>query len=150
MTAKLIAMGNTLMKDDAIGIELARLIEKNLIERNIEVVYVETDVQYGISKVKEEDYIFILDAGHYGKSIGEITTLSLNNFTSNKKISSGHSYNFLDLLKIYYSNIQGEIFAIEVKEVDFGIGLSNLLQEKLKNISEEILIRIDKNINLRR
>ena len=144
MNKKVIAMGNTLMKDDAIGIEVAKEIEAKLLEQGIEVIYGETDVQYSISNIQEDDYIFILDAASYGKSPGEITSLPLNTFVSNKKGYCGHNYSVLDLLKLYYPNVKGKIYAIEIKEVEFGLGLSSVLQDKLKVISEDILGKIHK------
>ena len=144
MNKKVIAMGNTLMKDDAIGIEVAKEIEAKLLEQGIEVIYGETDVQYSISNIQEDDYIFILDAACYGKSPGEITSLPLNTFVSNKKGYCGHNYSVLDLLKLYYPNVKGKIYAIEIKEVKFGLGLSSVLQDKLKVISEDILGKIHK------
>lgn len=146
MSIKVIAMGNVLMKDDAIGIEVTKEIEEKLLEKNIEVIYGETDIQHSISSIRENDYIIILDAACFEKNPGEITFLSLNEFNSNKKGYSQHSYSFLDLIKIYYPNIQGEIYAIEVKEVEFGFGLSLILQEKLKIISEQILNKINNSI----
>lgn len=147
MSIKVIAMGNVLMKDDAIGIEVTKEIEEKLLEKNIEVIYGETDIQHSISLIKEDDYIIILDAACLEKNLGEITLLSLNELTSNKKGYSQHSYSFLDLVKIYYPNIQGEIYAIEAGEVEFGFGLSCILQQKLKIISEQILIKIEASIN---
>lgn len=144
MNKKVIAMGNTLMKDDAIGIEVAKEIEAKLLEQGIEVIYGETDVQYSMSNIQEDDYIFILDAACYGKSPGEITSLPLNTFVSNKKGYCGHNYSVLDLLKLYYPNVKGKIYAIEIKEVEFGLGLSSVLQDKLKVISEDILGKIHK------
>ena len=146
MSKKVIAMGNTLMKDDAIGIEVAKEIEEKLLKKGIEVIYGETDVQYSMSNVQEDDYIFILDAAYYGKDPGKIMYLPLNNFVSTKKRCSAHSYSFLDLLKLYYPSVKGEIYAVEIEEVEFGIGLSSGLQEKLKVISEEILDKIEKSI----
>jgi len=143
---KVIAMGNVLMKDDVIGIEVAKGIEERLLERGIEVIYAETDVQYGISNIQEDDYIFILDAAYYAREPGEITCLPLNTFISKKKGYSQHNYSFLDLLKLYYPSVKGEIYAIEVKEVEVGFGLSFVLQEKLEVISKEILDKIEKTI----
>lgn len=143
MSVKVIAIGNILMKDDAAGIEVAREIEGKLLSKGVEVIYGETDFQYCISKVREEDYIFILDAAHYGKSPGEVTFLPLNSFGCRKKEYSPHSYSFLDLLQLFYPHVQGEVCAIEIEEVEFGFGLSALLQEKLKGISEEILNKIE-------
>ncbi|MFW2488135.1 hydrogenase maturation protease [Clostridium chromiireducens] len=144
---KVIAIGNMLMRDDAIGIEVAKGIEEKLLEKEIEVIYAETDAQYGISNIEKDDYIFVLDAAYYGKEPGEITCLPLNDFISKKKGYSQHNYGFLDLLKLYYPSVKGEICAIEVKEVEFGIGLSSALQEKLKVISKDVLDKIEKYIN---
>jgi hydrogenase maturation protease len=143
MSMKVIAIGNVLMKDDAIGIEVAKKIGKKLEQKNIEVFYGETDIQYSISNIKDDDYLFVLDAACYGKHVGEITCLSISAFISNKKGYLQHNYNFLDLLKIYNPKIKGKIFAIKVKEVDFGLGLSIELQEKLEVISEEIINKIE-------
>lgn len=143
MRIKVIVIGNILMRDDAIGIEIGKEIERKLLEKGIEVIYGETDLQYSISSVNEEDYIIILDAAHYRKNPGEITILPLNTFISNKKGYSQHSYSFLDLLKLYYPNVQGEIYGIEVKEVEIGLGLSEYLRKKIKAISKEILSQID-------
>jgi hydrogenase maturation protease len=141
---KVIAIGNVLMKDDGIGIEVAKVVEEKLLEKNIEVIYAETDIQYGISNIQEDDLIFVLDAAHYGKNPGEITRLPLNDFSNNKKGYSQHNYSFLDLLKLYYPSVKGEIYGIEVKEVEFGFGLSSALHEKLEVISKEILEEIEK------
>lgn len=143
MRVKVIAIGNILMRDDAIGIEIVKEIEEALLKKGIEVIYGETDFQYIISGVEEDDYIIILDAACYGKEPGEITFLPINTFVSKKKGYSQHSYSFLELLKLYYPNIKGYIYGIEVKEVEFRLGLSRFLQEKVKYISKEILGQID-------
>ena len=143
MSVKVIAIGNILMKDDAIAIEVAKDIEGELLEKGIEIIYGETDFEYCISMTREEDYIFILDAAHFGKKPGEVTFLPLNKFSSTKVGYTQHSYSFLDLLKLFYPHIQGEICAIEIDEVEFEFGLSPLLQEKLKGISEKILSKIE-------
>jgi len=143
MSVKVIAIGNILMRDDAIAIEVAKEIEEELLEKGIVVIYGETDFEYCISKVSEEDYIFILDAAQLGKSPGEVAFLPLNDFDFKKRGYTQHSYSFLDLLKLFYPNIQGEICAIEIEEVEFSLGLSPRLQEKLKDISEKILNKIE-------
>jgi hydrogenase maturation protease len=140
---KVIAIGNVLMRDDGIGIEVAKKIEEKLLEKNIKVIYGETDVQYSIASVKEDDYIFILDAAYHGKNPGEVTCLQLDNFISKKRGYSQHNYNFLDLLKLFYPNVKGQIYGIEVSNVEIGFGLSEELQEKLEVISKKILDEIE-------
>jgi hydrogenase maturation protease len=136
---KLIAMGNILMKDDAVGLELAKKLEERLIEKNIEVIYSETDFQYCFSNVSERDFVIILDASCFGKGPGEITVISLKDYTPQRKNCTQHSYSFLDLIRLYYVNIQGIVIAIEVKEVKFDLGLGKELQEKLKDIAVQVM-----------
>lgn len=150
MSFKVVAMGNMLMKDDGAGIEVAKKIEEELVEKNIEVIYGETDIEYIISRISEKDYIFVLDAACYGKNPGEITSLPLNAFVSKKKSCYGHDYSFLDLMKVYCPDIRGEVYGIEVSQVEFGLGLSHELQNCIGNISKEILNKIYKKIAMER
>jgi hydrogenase maturation protease len=143
MSVKVISIGNVLMKDDAIAIEVTRKIEKVLLEKGIEVICGETDFEYCVSKVSERDYLFIIDAANFGRSPGEVTFLPLNSFDARNMLYTQHCYSFLDLLKLFFPHIQGELFAIEVQKVEFGFGLSVILQEKLEDICEKILNKIE-------
>ena len=150
MSFKLIAIGNVLMKDDAIGIKVAEEIEEELLKLGVNVVYGETSLQHCISSVEEEDYIIILDSAYYGKSVGEITIEDIDKYISKKVEASQHIYSFLDLLKLYYPNIKGIILGIEVEEIDFGIGLSSTLKKNLKLISNKVLKIVEKINNERK
>lgn len=149
MSLKLIAIGNVLMKDDAIGIKVAEEIEIELLKLGVNVIYGETNIQHCISSIEKDDYIIILDSAYYGKSIGEITIEDIDKFTSKKVEASQHKYSFLDLLKLYYPNIKGIILGIEVEEIYLDIGLSNNLKKSFKSISNNILNNIKKIINER-
>lgn len=142
MNVKVIAIGNRLMKDDGVGMEVLKLMEDNLIKKNVSVIYGETDIDYSIANVKEDDYIFIIDGASYKKDLGQITYISLDDF-EDKKEGFQHSYNFLDLLKFYYPNIKGKVYGIEIEDVTFGLGLSSDIKNKLNFISEEILKDIE-------
>ena len=135
---KLIAMGNVLMKDDGIGIFAAKAMEEELKAKGVEVIFGETDFGYCISKVNDFDTVIILDAASYGKSPGEISILPLNQYTCDYNGYTQHSYNLLDILKLYYPNLEGDILAIEVKEITFGFGLTQELQKKKKDIINKI------------
>lgn len=146
MSVKLIALGNVLMKDDAIGIEVAKEIEDMLKEYNIEVIYGETDISYCLTQIDKNDIIFVVDAASYGVNPGDITVIPIHGFSSNGIKHTQHNYNLLDLLKLYYPDIKGEIFAVKINEVEFHYGLSLILQKKLKTISKEVFYRIQNDI----
>ncbi|WP_261784606.1 hydrogenase maturation protease, partial [Clostridium sporogenes] len=127
------------MGDDGIAIEIAKNIQGFLKKNNIEVIIGETDFEYCLSNIKKDDFLFILDAGYYGKKIGDITTLSLDNYTSHKKGYTQHSYSFIDLVKLYYKETKGYILAIEVSNIDYTLEISKELKANMNKISNEII-----------
>ncbi|MBE6056827.1 hydrogenase maturation protease [Clostridium sporogenes] len=146
MAIKVIAIGNIIMGDDGIAIEIAKNIQGFLKKNNIEVIIGETDFEYCLSNIKKDDFLFILDAGYYGKKIGDITTLSLDNYTSHKKGYTQHSYSFIDLVKLYYKETKGYILAIEVSNIDYTLEISKELKANMNKISNEIISIIIKEI----
>lgn len=140
MSVKLIALGNVLMKDDGIGIEVSRQIEKRLADFGIDVIYGETDYNYGLSMLKEDDFLFVIDAAIYGKTPGEITSFPLESYVSENNDSK--RINFIDRLKDYFPDIKGIVLAVEVSEVEFHYGLSTELQRKVNVIADEVVREI--------
>lgn len=139
MSTKLIALGNVLMRDDGIAIEVARRIEDILRKKGIEVIYGETDYGYCITRINENDHILLLDAACIGKNPGEVTVLPLDCTKSYYRKANHHDYSLIDLLGIYFPSVNAEIIAIEVNEVNIYIGLSNLLKERINEISKTVL-----------
>lgn len=143
MSVKLVAMGNVLMKDDGIAIAVTQQIEKELIEKEITIIYGETDFEYCISRVQENDFVIVLDAALTGKMPGKVTARPLNKFPIQKRQYTQHSYHFLDLLKLYYPQADGVILTIEISEIAFEYGISTILQGKMKDITKDILANVD-------
>lgn len=143
MSVKLVAIGNVLMKDDGIAVAVTRQIEEELKEKGIVVIYGETDFEYCISKVQKDDFLIVVDAALTGKMPGTVTAIPLSKFPIQKRQYSQHSYHFLDLLKLYYPQADGVILTIEISEIAFESGLSTFLQEKMKDITKDILANVD-------
>ncbi|MBN3348340.1 hydrogenase maturation protease [Clostridium botulinum] len=141
---KVIAIGNILMGDDGISIKIAKNIEGFLKENHIDLIIGETDFEYCLSRIKKEDFLFILDAGYYGKKIGDITILPLDTYTSHKNGYTQHSYSFIDLVKFYYNEIKGYILAIEVSNIDYTLEISKELKVNMNKISNKLISIIRK------
>lgn len=142
MKIKVIAIGNALMEDDGIAVIAVEKIREELINNNIEVIIGETDFEYCISLVEEEDILFIIDASYYGKEPGKLTVLNLEKCTYRKKIYTQHSCSVIDLIKQYYKYVRGYIIGIEVSNISFKLGLSKELESKIDIISEKVLKHI--------
>ncbi|WP_411683170.1 hydrogenase maturation protease [Clostridium thailandense] len=137
MKIKVIAIGNILMGDDGIGIAVAEKIKYELEKDNIEVIIGETDFNYCDSMIEEGDYIVILDGAYYGKKPGEITLCPIREYKSFKKEYSQHSFGLLNLISMNYKNVEGYIVGIEISNVAFNLGLSEVLLNNFHVICEK-------------
>lgn len=138
MRVKLIALGNVLMKDDGIAITVAKLLEEELGNMGIEVIYSETDIGYCITMIQEDDFLILVDAAQIGRWPGEITLLPLEAVTVQTGFGQ-HEFNLILMLRWYLHNPKGILLAIEINEVSFGYGLSRKLQDKVQEIAKNIL-----------
>jgi hydrogenase maturation protease len=142
MSVKVIGIGNCLMGDDAIGMRILERIAPCLRSYEIEVVIGETDFEYCISIINNDDFVFIIDASILGKELGEITKIPLENLSFTSKRYTQHLYSLLDLIHIYHKDIQGFVFCVEVETIANGLILSQKLEKMLDDISLNIIYQI--------
>ena len=140
MNIKVIGIGNRIMGDDAIGVMLAEELKEALEKLGVEVIIGETDVDYCLSFVEEEDFLFIIDATLYGLEPG---TLTIEEIKKEKLYSkeeySQHQISLVKLISICdIRNVSGYILGIEVVDVDFGIELSPVINDKFNDIKNKV------------
>lgn len=140
MGKKVIAIGNRIMKDDAIGILIGEELRGNLEKLGFEVILGETDVDYCLSFIQKEDFIFILDCTLYGMQPGKISVLDIKG--KNNFFEKGYSQHQLSLIKLLNSysiqNVTGYIIGIEGVDVNYGTELSIELLNKFNYIKKEV------------
>jgi len=140
MGKKVIAIGNRIMSDDAVAVLVLEKIKNSLEAKGIETIMGETDVECCFSKLNEIDVFYIIDSTYYGNLPGTVTFKSLDDI---KKIArqsrSIHSLGLIELVNMYKMNIKGYFIGIEIANIDINIGLSQILQEQIGDISNEIL-----------
>lgn len=140
MGKKIIAIGNRIMMDDAIGVLICEALQKDLENLGFDVVIGETDVDYCISSIKNEDFIIILDATFYGIETGKITILDITK--KNNIYEKGYSQHQLSLIKLLHSysfkDISGYILGIEAEEIDYGVELSHGIAKNFEGIKSRV------------
>ncbi|WP_238881852.1 hydrogenase maturation protease [Clostridium sp. YIM B02551] len=139
MSTKLIAIGNRLMEDDSVAIKVAEAIYENLNELGVEVIIGETDFEFCLAKINEEDIIIVLDATKLGLKVGEITVYDLKHLKSKKNSLTQHGYSFIDALMNYLKRIKGEFIGIEGSSFSFSLELSNELENRFQDICKKVL-----------
>ncbi|WDU84694.1 hydrogenase maturation protease [Caloramator sp. Dgby_cultured_2] len=64
-------MGNILMGDDGVSVEVLKIIKKELEENNIEVFILETDINFLFSIIEEDDVVIFVDAMISSENVGK-------------------------------------------------------------------------------
>jgi len=148
MSVKLIAIGNKIMGDDAIGIKVAEEISTRLKKEEIVLIFGETDSEYALSNIKDGDLLFIVDSTYFQLAPGTVTFTSINDLLLKNNLTSQHQQSLIHLIKLYGININGFVIGIEVEKIDFSTVLSETLKLKFYNICDEVYEFIMSNKNL--
>lgn len=140
MTKKVIAIGNRLMQDDGVALEVGERIKNILMEKEIEVIIGETDIDFCIQKIDPGDEVYIMDSTYYGIAPGSITFSNLNSKGDKQYISSTmHGFNLIDMISLYRRRISLFLIGIEIDSVEMEVGLSRTLQYKIEDICNYIV-----------
>lgn len=142
---KVIGIGNILLCDDGIGVKVVEKIQDSLrnINENIEVIVGETDYQYCIEEIKDDDLVIIIDSTYFMKEPGTITVRTLDNCNEFlDKIYTGHDISLLKAIRLEKPNIKGFFIGIEIEVIEFSLELSERLKNNFDNICKEVLDNI--------
>lgn len=133
---KVFGVGNVLLRDDGVGIEVCRQIK---LDQEVKVYIGEIYVDDCLEEVEDNDYIMIIDAVCLNKAIGKVHFLSFEECLKLMPPKAFcHDMSLLYTLLLERPNIKGELIGIEVAEINYGEGLSALLAQKLPSIIEKI------------
>ncbi len=136
---KLVAIGNRFMKDDAIAIQAAEMLEDRLNRQDVHVIIGETDFQNCFYLLEKDDFVFILDALSPRAEPGKVHLFRLEDVMSQPSLfSMPHDLSMVELMKLYGIQFKGYLIGIEVSEIGLGCELSPVLMDKLPQICREI------------
>lgn len=134
-----LGIGNRLMMDDGIGVYVVEeLCKKNTYPEACYIVG-ETDVGFCLQQVGEASMVIIVDAAYFGKESGDIYTLPIHEVLQcSQNTISFHEFDLFKELKIEGKSIEGILIGIEPHEINYGIQLSNVLQDKFQDIVDKV------------
>ncbi len=135
-----IGIGNILMQDDGIGVLIVNAIKFELQKLDIEAFSGETDVQYCLDQINQDDFLIMIDAIQQQNRAGNIQLIGLNQAISNiTAFDSQHQFSMFEALRIYYPHIQGYLIGIETEQFNMGVAISERLASNFTQISDEVL-----------
>ena len=146
MKTLILGLGNPILRDDGVGIKVAKEIGRRLISSSIEVKEASIagldllELIQGYTKVVLIDSIQVK-----GRMPGEILPLDLNDLRPTIRLSSPHDVNFataLELGKKLGLNLPQEIriYAIQVEDIStFDENCSPSVEKAISGIAEKII-----------
>jgi hydrogenase maturation protease len=146
MAVKVIAAGNRLMGDDAVGIVIGEKLKNRL--EDIDVIIGETDIEYCSSQIEDNDFLFIIDAAATGGKTGDISIFPIDEYTTYSRADTVHSIGLLELLKLYGIKVGGYIIAVEIEKAEMSLKLSTPIESKIDYLLKSIVNIIEKLIHV--
>lgn len=135
----IVALGNQLKGDDAVAIEVCKLLDKKF---NILFAYTSPDSFLGKIREIKPEKVFFIDAAFFEGEVGDVKLITnLKSFES-----STHAFDF-NLLEELLSPIEVYSIGINIKKTAYSDSLSEELKKKLPKIAKELenlLLRIVK------
>jgi hydrogenase maturation protease len=139
-----LGIGNRLMMDDGIGIQVVETLMKRNTNSSLRYVVGETDINYCLQQIIDASYIIIVDAAYLGNKPGTVSVAPMQQVLGDLRESiSAHGYNFLNGIKLIGKKIEGILIGIEPYELDYSISLSPVLQKQFSEIVDVIENIID-------
>lgn len=137
----ILGIGNILLKDDGIGVHIINELLKENYPQNVDIVDGGTAILDLLDVFVKNNKIIVVDTlkgGHEPGTIYKVTPEEMGSYI--KSNSSLHDVQVLDILKnvnLLGYNPEVIIIGIEPSEIEYNIGLSDILQnefEKLLNV----------------
>lgn len=145
MKTLILALGNPILSDDAVGWEVADRLSSRLRGHSVDVLKESAAGLDLLRTISEYERLIVVDAIQLGtRPVGSIHRFTLDELRSTIRYSSAHDINFVTAFAMgktlgYEMPEDIRIYGIEVKELRvFAEGLTPEVGEKLDDIAGEI------------
>ena len=146
MRTAILGVGNLLLKDEGIGVHVARALERLPLPRNVEVIDGGTSIDIA-HLVEGFDKLIVVDAAKAGGNPGSIYHFTLEEIECGQvPLFSGHELGLYQTLRpSAFERLPHEILIIgvEPKKIAWGLELSQELENRIPEIIEAVLRKIE-------
>jgi hydrogenase maturation protease len=138
-----IGLGNSLRRDDGIGIIILESLLNNYKRGKIDYLNFGSASFDLIHRLQNYDKALLIDGINAGVPLGELKIFDLGqaSFTEKNNLISSHELNLKDIFRLTGDlGIKAKIYVagIQVQDVGFGESLSTALREKLPELTKQI------------
>lgn len=138
-----IGIGNTLRRDDGIGVIILESLLNDYKRANID--YLNFGIaSFGlIHRLQDYDLVLLIDGISAGLTAGQLKIFVLDevSFAKDDGVISSHELNLKDIFKLTRKlKVKAKIYiaGIQVEDVSFGESLSSALEKKLADLTKQV------------
>lgn len=147
-----IGFGNTLRRDDGIGIIILESLLKFYKRKDIDYLNFGSASFDLLHRLKTYDAVLLIDGINAGFCSGELKISELKDieYKLDNFVTSTHELNLKSIFELSGDlSIKTKIYVagVQVEDTSFGEGLSKALKHKEEDIVKEIAVFIDKNFS---
>lgn len=144
-----IGIGNTLRRDDGIGIVILESLLKFYKSKDIDYFSFGSASFDLLHRIETYDAVLIIDSVNAGLNVGELLISELKDieYILDKSVTSTHELNLKSIFEVYKNlDIKTRIYlaGVQVGDTSFGEGLSKEIDNKKEDIVKEVITFIDK------
>ncbi|MDD5109458.1 MAG: hydrogenase maturation protease [Candidatus Omnitrophica bacterium] len=138
-----IGLGNTLRRDDGIGVIILESLLNNYKRANIDYLNFGSASFDLIHRLQNYDFALLIDGISAGLAAGQLKIFALDEakFSKDDGAISSHELNLKDIFKLTQKlKVKTKVYiaGIQVEDVGFGDSLSSLLKDKLADLTGQI------------
>ncbi|MBM3246565.1 MAG: hydrogenase maturation protease [Candidatus Omnitrophica bacterium] len=149
--AAVIGVGNTLRRDDGIGIVILESLLKFYKRNGLDYLDFNVASFDLLNRIRDYDRVLLIDGIDAGLAAGEVKIFSPEDISRNSDIRLGstHEFNLKGMFALAKKlGVKARIYiaGIQIKDASFGEGLTAELKNKEKDIIKKIMAFIDKKL----
>ena len=144
MNTLILGMGNLLLRDEGVGVHVARALAQAALPENVWVVEAGTAFLDVLPDIERADRILLVDAMEAGGTPGSVYRIPFDQCRHPDMLASLHGFDLSRALYMAGSNRSPEVtvFGIEPETIDWGTELSTRVQRSLPTVEAAILKEI--------
>lgn len=138
-----LGIGNRLMGDDGIGVRIVEALGQGKILDNVRFAVGETDIDYSLNELFDEDICVIVDASRSGRDPCSVGVFDLKEvFKQRRSALSFHDFDLIHAMKRANMFKDGLLITVEICSAGFSPELSPLMRERFEEIVREVRVII--------
>jgi hydrogenase maturation protease len=140
MQTLILGIGNELLGDEGVGVHAARLLGKEKLPKQTEIIEVGTAILDALPWLEKADRVIILDAMKGDQPTGSVYKISLDDCSGAPCIASMHGFDIFRVMALAGRSILPPVivFGVEPEKMEWSMELSTSVTESMPYLLDAV------------